>query len=813
MSSLTLEERARKNLEWEELLERIESHCPSRAAARAVRALGPERDREAARRAFEETKETLELYREGATLPARDVPDLNEVLMRLGRGARASAIELRDLGILLRYAGELRAFCRDHADARPALRRALGSEMTTLEREIARAIDDDGTIMDTASVELARARSRARKARADLVSELGLSLKRHATLLRDAFHSEWEGRYVLPVRSDSYQRGMGIVLGSSGSGATLYVEPHEVTELGNRFKLAQTDVASEEEKVLGALAAVAHTEIAALFRAEAAATAAGRLIAIARWAQATDSVPVPITEEGGVTLRGMRHPLMAGEALPVVPNDLLLERGSALVISGPNAGGKTVLLKCLGLAVWMARAGLPVPAALGSSVGWFDPVLTDFGDEQSIAHSLSTFSAHVRSLGAMLTHARGEALVLIDEVGSGTDPEEGSALAAAVLEQLVVQGAAVAVTTHYELLKELAAARPNLMNASMVFDFELMRPTFRLLTGVPGRSSALLVAARFGIPEHILARAEALLPSQALEREQAVSQLNQERAALVALREELERAAKRQAELLVEAEAERKRAREQERRRLAEEAQALTLAVKQARASLDAVKKRLASATPDKAELRELARSVDEAARHVAVGSELQVTLEPENVQGTPATEAELAVGTKVYLRKLGRYGTVAEAPKRGRVSVHAGAVRLNVPLAELLVAEQGPGEAKTESASRGPARGPARNSAPQPSARQGNLLPTRQRVPRTSETTLDLRGVRVEEGLEQVDDFIGTLLTHGQSQGFVLHGHGTGAMKTAVRAHLAESGWVVSSEPASREDGGDAFTVFWLRD
>src|SRR5690606_34940411 len=244
--------------------------------------------------------------------------------------------------------------------------------------------------------------------------------------------------------------------------------------------------------------------------------------------------------------------------------------GQALVISGPNAGGKTVALKCLGLAVWMARAGLPLPVAEGSRVGWFD-VVTDIGDEQSIERSLSTFSAEVKNLTRILTHAGDRTLVLLDEVAGGTDPDEGSALAAAVLEALVVRGAAVAVTTHYERLKELAADDPRFVNASVGFDFEAMKPTFTLTLGVPGASSALAVATRFGMPLAVVGRARERLSEVAVTREELLGQLERERKLAAEARRAAERDAAEARRLLEEAEAERATVREKERSKIAAE--------------------------------------------------------------------------------------------------------------------------------------------------------------------------------------------------------------------------------------------------
>ena len=533
-------------------------------------------------------------------------------------------------------------------------------------------------------------------------------VERYQDVLRDRYWAERDGRHVLPVRADAHFRVPGIVLGSSASGGTLYVEPVEITPLGNRLSVCVAEAEREEARVLSALTEQVRSQGDAVARVFEVCLEADVLAATVSWAATRRARAVFPSEEPRIVLRGMRHPLLIGRDQEVVPSDLELGAGSALVISGPNAGGKTVALKCLGLAAWMVRSGLPLPAQADSSVGWFDPVLADVGDEQSLERSLSTFSAHVTNLSAILGRAKRHTLVLLDEVVAGTDPEEGAALAAAVLETLVEQDAAVAVTTHYERLKERAYVDSRFVNASVGFDLARMAPTFRVALGVPGPSSALAVAARFGIPGAVLLRAQAHLPDESVERENLVQRLAAEREALGRARTELEEQAERQSELTRELEAERQTARTKERERLAREADALMAVVRDARAELRTAVSRLRRPELRRDELGELGRSISRAARHVSVGSELvessRTGPEPE---ARGLTDGDLVPGARAYLPRLAAAVEVVEPPVRGQVRVRVGAMKLLVSTDELVTVSAAPASSYPQAA---PAAAPERD-------------------------------------------------------------------------------------------------------
>jgi DNA mismatch repair protein MutS2 len=492
----------------------------------------------------------------------------------------------------------------------------------------------------------------------------------------------------------------------------------------------------------------------------------------------------------------MRHPLLLAAGQKVVSNDIRVRGGRALVVSGPNAGGKTVALKCLGLAAWMARAGLPVPADPASTIGWFGSVLADVGDEQSLSRNLSTFSAHLVTIAEILARSRADTLVLLDELAAGTDPEEGAALAGSILEALTERGAAVVVTTHYERLKEMAAEGERAFdNASVGFDFESMAPTFKLLLGVPGPSSALAVARRFGLSEQVVARAKELLPAHAVSREEVVRRLEQERADLEKERATLREELALQQSLREELEAERASEERASESELARESRELVALVQRAREDVRDARRRLKE-TNDANELRELERNINRAAAHVAIGGTLAQRSSARSAPAPrPSLEESLVSGVSVRL-KSGTLAVVESAPERGQVRLRAGSMKVTLPLNEIDSIQARP------------------KSASAPVARQKSRLATSTAAAvRTSDNTLDLRGERLDDALARVDAFLDQMLGEGHAVGFVLHGHGTGTLKSAVREHLGASRYVENARPAEPDEGGDAYTVFWIAD
>lgn len=820
-------EKAALDLQWREVLGRVAHAALNEQTVQRLLARKPMPEREDAELALRQVAEVRQLFQRDATLPVRRFTSIEPLCANLERSSDGSAEQFRDAARVIEQALQLRRHSLQHRETCPELERLCfcDPELEGLLARILRTVDEHGEVLDSASEGLLSARralARVNKQLRDTGSQL---VGRYKELLSGQYLAERAGRFVLPVRADAPERVAGMILGSSGSGGTLYIEPRELSELNNRVYVAEAEALRECAKVLAELSVAAQRLSPALRRAEDNCLRADELSAIARWSLAADAHPLQFAGSGEydaaagaeqpcLHLYGMRHPLLlaagdrdASEA-KVVANDLHLTASQCLVVSGPNAGGKTVALKCLGLAVWLARSGLPVPCEPHSEIGWFEQVLTDIGDEQSISRSLSTFSAHVARLSEYLQLATRGTLVLLDEVAGGTDPDEGAALAAAILQRFVAQDAAVATTTHYERLKRLGAGESeSFVNASVGFDWTRMAPTFSLSWGTPGRSSALAVAERYGISEAVVEHARTLLPKEQLHQQALLEKLETEHQLLSSSREQIEAELQEQRELTRRLQAEAEQAREKERRRLAEQASELTREVLEARALVRRAKAELKEVGQDAKAVRDVERILSQAAAPVTLqGNLTQAITEQRSREGSAAVSAaDLSPGVKVHLPHLNAVGEVVSEVQKGAVRVNVGGMKLSVPVAQLRLLKGAPqaGQSTSKPRHAGLRRGHTQTR---------DLAPVTAFVPvRTTWNTCDLRGMRVEAGLETVSTFIDRMLQSNEPAAYILHGHGTGAMKEAVREHLSSSPHVARWEVASREDGGDALTVCWF--
>lgn len=789
-------EKALADLEWHRVVKAVRERCRG-PLRETLEVLLPHETYEEARTALAETAEAVALDALAEPIPLDGIRNVRTNLDRLERRGALDGPALRAIASTLGAARVLRKYLARRRDRAPLLHAACTTDPTldALADELERTIEPDGTLADNASPELGRLRTEVANLRARIIGRLEQMLLEHADVIQDRWHTLREDRYVLPMRTDAHEKIPGIVHGTSGSGATVFVEPRAIVVQGNRLKMAQGELEREEARILRILSERVGERISVVRAAVDALDRADLRSAASRLARDL-SMTVPELERAPtMKLLDARHPLLALEGVDVVPNDLALESGRCMVISGPNAGGKTVALKVLGLAALMVRTGLPLPAGEGSRAGFFTPVLTDVGDEQSIAMNLSTFSAHVRNLTRVLEQAGPNAMVLLDEVATGTDPEEGAALACALVLALCDAGAASAVTTHYERLKALALEDPRLSNASVGFDVQRMEPTFRVRADVPGASSALAVARRFGMPERVIERATALLSEQsktfdALVRrlEEQYEALAQERKAAESERFQAEQLRKRTAEAL-------ETLRKRDRQKVSEETEAVLASLREARAELKEARRALRRAERhDEASLGKVRQALDEVAERAASSRpEPEPTVEDA---GEPLEESGITVGQRVYVPRLRVEVDVVEAPSKGRVRVAAGPVKLWVKVDEL----------RQPSARAAPKPEPSEAEASRPQA-------PRAEAPPNARNTLDVRGMRVDDALAMTESFLDRMFGSEESVAYVLHGVGSGALRDAVREHLTRVGqYVARSRPGTLEEGGERITVVYLR-
>lgn len=787
---MELQARSFAVLDWPVLLEALARHARTARGAALARLTDLSPDAAGVRERFEAVAELDLLAAEGEAFPVGGVSEIEPALRRAERGGVLDVDELRGMGSCLLALAGLRVFVEERAARLPRLHRLAAPIEVDPELSgiLGRSFDDEGRLSEREYPELGELRrsAEALEARIQRVLQDILGSDEMAASLQDRFVTQRDGRFVIPVRAER-RKGLGIVHGRSQSGETVFVEPAAVVELHNERNLVLSDLRRLEERILATLSRFVGRLTPALVRSLDAAATLDLALARSSLGRSWRGITPKVGEQGRIDLRGARHPVLVLRGLDVVPNDLRLDADHpGLVLSGPNAGGKTVALKTLGLCALLARTGVPLPAAEGSRVDLFDPVIADIGDAQTVEGDLSTFSGHVAVLAELLAQVRqpgpSPALVLLDEVGMGTDPAQGAALARAVLESLVDAGARVAATTHYLQLKALAAVDPRFQVAAVAF--EQGRPTWRVLYGAAGESHALEVARRMDLPGAVLDRAQALLSSSERDLGELLGRLEEERASLSARREELDRlealAQSRQSALTRREQALESRRVELEQR-VSEGFQA------RMRKQEEHVKQLIAALQHDP-DLRLAGRtleSVREAMRQAKV---------PAPVQPAAPPPAALEVGQTVIVRALKQKGKVLHLLGADRVEVEVGRMRMKLSREEL---EGTQGERFVAPPAPPPPAAPAR-------------APDGMRI---AANTCDLRGLRVEEAMDRLDQFLSSLQGAGFSRGFLLHGHGTGVLKTALRAELPRRREIKKWRPAGVDEGGDAFTVVELRE
>ena len=781
--------RAAADLEWQHVLEQVAAFAAGPLGAARVLSRGPSTDVAWIREELAGVGELLALLRRGDALRAEPVPDVLQALARLRiEGSVLEPLELRDVFRLLRAARIVVTELRRIEDEAP---RAAGLRVelppAAVDRRLELSVDDSGEILDSASPALAAARREVHVARQRLVRRLEGILKgldpdsQGGVTVRG-------GRYVIPVRRDSRSRPSGIIHDESATAGTLFVEPSDAVELGNALREAQVGEEREVLRVLQELTALLRPEREALMAALEMSVAFDDLVARARYAFAVaGEVPEVLEAGGGLELLGARHPLLLARGIDVVPFSLTLDSAErTLLVSGPNTGGKTVLLKSAALVAMMAQSGIVPPVAQGSALPVFTAIFTDIGDRQSVADDLSTFSGHLASLRAILDGADAGSLVLLDEVGSGTDPAEGAALAAAILVELTRRGALTLATTHLGALKSLAAETRGVVNGSLQFDTATLRPTYRFRKGVPGRSYGLSIARQLGLDPVVLEDADRRVSPEERRLDALLARAEaRERELEVLLQQGAERAIEQDAlGAKLQAQAESQAAREKElasrekdadRRARAEAKRYLLDARREVEAAVVA-----ARAASDEEATREARRRVEEAAR--ALDQEDAAAGDGE------APRPEVVAGQRIRLTS-GMTGDVIEVRPDGKVVLAVGSMRLVAdPAGATAVA------------------GTSRRPGVQASSRPGTQPSSPPAI--GSSTELDLRGMTGDEAETATVAAVDAAVLSEQPFLRIIHGMGTGVVRDRVRKVLAQDRRVTKFDFAPRNQGGTGVTV-----
>jgi DNA mismatch repair protein MutS2 len=775
-------------LEYREALDLVSRHASSALGAEAVRALSPSADLGWIEPELARVDEMTGFL--GANdawgLPA--LPDVREPLKRLRvEGSVLDAPHLRDVGVLLASSRVVRRAFRGHEERFPLLSMLAGGLVDAEKDEaaIGRAVDESGQVRDDASPALSKLRREIKGTRGRLVERIS-TLPAHLQV-PDASVTVREGRYVIPVRREGRGEVGGIVHDESATGATLFVEPPLAIEIMNRLRELEAEEHREVLRILRELTVRLRPLQPELLASLGALVALDSVYARARYARKSGGRRprmLPAGTEEYEVVHGV-HPLLQSKSRDVVPFDLRMDGGErTLLISGPNTGGKTVLLKAIGLLSLMAQSGIVPPVEEGTRLPVFREVFADIGDEQSIEASLSTFSAHLKNLREALEGAGWESLVLTDEAGSGTDPVEGGALAASVLVELTRRSCFTVATTHLGQLKLLATEERGIINASLQFDAERLQPTYRLLKGIPGRSYGLAIARRLGLEPRLLQEAEATLPAGErdvakllLELEAKEQRLDQQTLAAERAQAEAER-------LRAEMEERGARLKQQEKdaeRRARQQARDLLL---KARAEVEAAIADVRGAA-DQAALDEAARA---ARRRVEEAAHRQKERVPrERKAAKPAARGrapvELEAGLRVRIESLGRTGTIVEV-RDGKAMVEAGSIRLLLPSEDLT-----PLPAGDQKAERPKSTGFYVHSA-------------------DARPEIDLRGMRPDEVETVLGRAIDDAILSGLPSFRIIHGKGTGALRAYVRKLLESDRRISVARPGELFEGGTGVTV-----
>jgi DNA mismatch repair protein MutS2 len=796
-------------LEFDRLREIVRRYTTCAPGRRAVEALAPASDLPVLEGAFARVREASAYVRAGGEFGFGALADPEAWLARLeAPGAVLAPAELLDAASLLDTAAWLKQAFRAEAAKYPLLaeRAAALADFRALATTIRRAVLPNGEISDTASSELKRIRAAIGRTRDTVQKNLNQLLRARGAEAGADYVTLRNDRFVIPVRSADRRQVPGVVHGASASGQTVFVEPFEVIELNNKLVQLAEGEAAEIARILRELTERLQAELPPLCHAAQAIAELDSVFARARFAREFNCAMPEFASAAQMRLEDARHPVLEDtlrrQGRPIVPISVALGgTETVLVISGPNTGGKTVALKTVGLAALAAQSGIPV-AAERAVLPLFDRVLADIGDEQSIAADLSTFSAHMLNLKAMLASATEGSLVLVDEMGTGTAPEEGSALAVALLEEFRARRCLTLATTHHDRLKTYASATPGVLNAAVEFDEVNLRPTYRLRVGVPGTSSGIAIAQRLGLPAQVVERARAELAPEARQAAELIAYLHRSRDEL----EDMKRQARAEFEQL---EAERGKLQTEwvarQRKRLAELEQTFAAALKKYEQEFiratEAIKEKQAArrATKIRADARE---DLDAAVvAHLAESQQDLGTAAMREAWQPPAPE-QLVPGARVRVRGLpspvvllALSGAGGRRPEEQTAEIQAGPLRMKVQLAEII------GLAGEES---GASAGAKKH------ARSVTLHSQPADEPATDE--INVIGCTVEEATRRVDKFVDQAALAGKSRVRIIHGHGTGALRRGLAEFLGAHPLVERIAAEAEDRGGTAITIVNLK-
>lgn len=778
-------------LELHRVLDLLANLCTSSLGKERVENLTPITDLKQLLLWQQETTEARDIWRLYPNLPLGGIRDIRVPLRRVELGASLEPSDFLLIDDTIKSGRRLRRFCLEMKEAFVNIKKYAEQIVTfpDLESAIEKTFDPEGNVKDEASSELFQLRRKS----ASLNEKIRLKLeniihsKSHQKYLQDTLVTIRGDRYVIPVKQEYRNHFPGIVHDQSSSGATVFIEPNAVVELNNELRTVLVKEKHEVARILKSLTLKVKTHLDDLRRTLDNLALLDLIFAKGKLSEQMDGIEPLLNEDGQIRLIKARHPLIQGSVVPIT-----VELGydfHTLVITGPNTGGKTVSLKTVGLLCLMTQVGLHIPAEVGSNVAIFDHIFADIGDEQSIEQSLSTFSAHMKNIIDIVGQVNSRSLVLLDELGAGTDPTEGAALARALLEFFHETGAKTIATTHYSELKTFAYSTPGVKNASVEFDTVSLRPTYKLLIGLPGRSNALEIALQLGLPKQLVANAKRFITKEELHVSDMIQDIEENRRA--ALRElgEIEVIKKEIKNLKDQLEKERQILKEKENsiieKALAEAEKIVNNSKREAEDILNELRSNLSLEAA-----RAQEKLTREAKERLKQSEELIEERKAKFLKDEGRPLDSLKVGQKVLINSLGQKGTVLSLPnQQGEVLVQAGIMKINVSIRDLRRAKDDEETVKINLGYK-------------------NVSPSVEKI----SNELDLRGLTVDEALDKVDKYLDNAVLSNLNRVYLIHGKGTGALRKAIQEHLKHHVHVKSQRLGEQGEGGTGVTVVDLK-
>ncbi|MHC5268186.1 endonuclease MutS2 [Enterococcus sp. LJL98] len=777
-----------KTLEYEQVKQMLVPYLATAQGQEELAALVPVSDETIIRAGLEETADALKVQRLRGGIPIPKIENIRPHMKRIEIGADLNGLELAQVTRVLTTTREVSRFIEELADSEITFTRLYDwakqlTHLPVLTRRLKTAIDEEGRVTDEASDTLRQIRNQVRRSEQSIREALdGLIRGKNARYLSDAIVTMRNERYVIPVKAEYRSVFGGVVHDQSASGQTLFVEPKQIVELNNRLRQHQIAEKNEVARILSELSAELVPSRKEIIHNAYVIGKFDFMNGKARFAKETKSLVPEVNVHNQVTFKQARHPLIPAER--VVANDIVIgEDYQAIVITGPNTGGKTITLKTLGLLQLMGQSGLPIPVAEESQMGIFEEIFADIGDEQSIEQNLSTFSSHMTNIVDILRQANEKSLVLFDELGAGTDPQEGAALAIAILDEMGARSTYVMATTHYPELKVYGYNRPNTINASMEFDVDTLSPTYRLLIGVPGRSNAFEISSRLGLSPLIIQSAKQIIDGESQDLNEMIGDLENRRkmaeTEYLELRQSLEEAEKIQADLEVA-----------HRHFYEEREKELAKGRKEANALIEAAKE---EAEKIIAEIRQMQRfgSQVPVKEHELIDAKSKLSqlshpedhLQKNKVLKKAKAAKKLKIGDEVMVTSFGQRGELLKKMGDDQWQVQLGILKMQVAEADIQPLA--------------PAKAPRQVLSTVRSSQASHVSPQ-----------LDLRGKRFEEALAEVDQYIDSALLANYPQVTIVHGKGTGVLRQGIVDYLKNHRNVKQFEFAPGNQGGNGATI-----